>query len=184
MPSTQSTSSRAPRGAGVLAVDGEDGAPGDLLAWMDRALSLAREAGAAGEVPIGAVVALDGRIVGEGANGPVGACDPTAHAEIVALRDAARRVGNYRLNGATLVVTVEPCLMCLGAALHARIGQLAFGARDPKVGATDRLDGLWPSGALNHRFAVTGGVRGQEATLLLKEFFQERRRNGEVPKWP
>lgn len=159
------------------------GRAGDVDALMGRALQLARAAGAAGEVPVGAVVALDGRIVGEGANGPVGSCDPTAHAEIVALRDAARRVGNYRLTGATLAVTVEPCLMCLGAAVHARVGHLAFGARDPKVGATDRLDALWPSGALNHRFAVTGGVRGDEAAELLTSFFSERRRNGEVPKW-
>ncbi|MCP3981341.1 MAG: tRNA-specific adenosine deaminase [bacterium] len=143
---------------------------------MGHALELAREAGKAGEVPVGAVVVLDGTIVGSGANSPIGSNDPTAHAEIVALRDAAERAGNYRLTGATLYATVEPCLMCFGAAIHARIGRLVYGARDPKVGTTSRIDALTPAGVgLNHEFEVIGGIREREASGLLAGFFRERR---------
>jgi tRNA(adenine34) deaminase len=143
---------------------------------MRMALQEAREAGLSGEVPIGAVVALDGKTQGRGRNSPISLNDPTGHAEILAIRDAANRIGNYRLTGATLVSTVEPCLMCLGAALHARIGRIVFGAADPKVGATDILARMEREGALlNHRFQVTGGILAEEASNLILEFFQNRR---------
>jgi len=141
---------------------------------MGRALRLARAAAARGEVPIGAVVVRDGRAVGSGSNAPIRSVDPTAHAEITALRRAARALGNYRLTGATLYVTLEPCLMCLGAMVHARIGRLVFGARDPKVGATALLTRRRFAG-LNHRLAITRGVRPEEAVALLEAFFRRRR---------
>jgi len=141
---------------------------------MDSALRLARAAGRRGEVPVGAVVVTGGRVFGRGANRPIGACDPTAHAEIVALRRAGRAARNHRLAGATLYVTLEPCLMCLGAMVHARIERLVFGARDPKVGATSFLKRA--GRGLNHRFRVRGGVRAAESTALLLGFFRERRR--------
>ena len=142
---------------------------------MGEALEEARRAGAAGEVPIGAVVAFDGAIVGRGFNQPVGSSDPTAHAEIVALRDAARRVGNYRLTGATLCVTIEPCLMCVGAIVHARIGTLVYGAPEPKSGAvvSSVRGGELPG--LNHRFEVVGDVREAECRDLVQAFFRDRR---------
>ncbi len=141
---------------------------------MGAALRQARAAGRSGEVPVGAVVVAFGRIVGRGANRPVGARDPTAHAEVNALRRAARRLRNYRLGGATLYVTLEPCLMCLGAMVHARIQRLVFGARDPKIGATRLVSG---PGArrLNHRFEVTADVRAAECAALLRGFFRDRR---------
>ncbi len=143
---------------------------------MRMALQEAREAGRAGEVPVGAIVALHGETVGRGRNSPVGLSDPTGHAEILALRDAAVRIGNYRLTGATLVSTVEPCLMCLGAALHARIGRVIYGAADPKVGATGHLASIQDKGALlNHRFQVTGGILAGEAAELILDFFRNRR---------
>src|SRR5947208_997943 len=126
---------------------------------MDRALEEARRAAAGGEVPIGAVVALDGEIIGRGFNQPIGSGDPTAHAEILAIRDAARRVGNYRLTGATLCVTIEPCLMCIGALVHARIGTLVFGAAEPKSGAVVSAVRVADLAGLNHRFEVVSGVR-------------------------
>ena len=144
---------------------------------MRRALDRARAARDAGEVPIGAVVVLEGRVVGEGSNQPIGAGDPTAHAEIVALRQAARAAGNYRLAGATAYVTVEPCLMCVGALVHARVGTLVYGADDPKGGGVRsvvRIDEL----ALNHRFAVVPGVREEECRGLLVDFFRSRREAG------
>lgn len=167
---------------------------------MGLALDLAREAEQAGEVPVGAVVVHDGRVVGRGHNGPIHRSDPTAHAEILALRDASARLDNYRLTGATLYTTVEPCLMCLGAMLHARIGCVVYGASDPKLGATARLDELMADGGeLNHRLETIGGVRGDESSRLLVEFFRSRRGaatasresvavpektvDGEVPKW-
>src|SRR5207237_3389972 len=129
---------------------------------MDAALAHAREAREAGEVPIGAVVAVEDEIVGRGFNQPIRASDPTAHAEIVAIRDAARRVGNYRLTGATLCVTIEPCLMCVGALVHARIGTLVFGALEPKMGAvTSTVRGAELPGH-NHRFEIVSGVREAE----------------------
>jgi tRNA(adenine34) deaminase len=142
---------------------------------MEAALAEARRARDAGEVPIGAVVAVGGEIVGRGFNQPIGACDPTAHAEIVAIREASRRVGNYRLTDATLCVTIEPCLMCVGALVHARIGTLVYGASEPKSGAVrsavrgDELPGL------NHRFLVVGGVREEECRALMQEFFKGKR---------
>jgi tRNA(adenine34) deaminase len=142
---------------------------------MVLALDQARLAGEASEVPIGAVVELDGTVVGVGFNRPIGASDPTAHAEIVALREAARRVGNYRLTGATLVVTVEPCLMCVGALVHARVGTLVYGAPEPRSGAVASMVADGVIQAYNHRFAVIGGVREAECRALMKDFFAARR---------
>jgi tRNA(adenine34) deaminase len=145
----------------------------DLL--MRAALDEAVRARDAGEVPIGAVVALDGAIVGRGYNQPIGSADPTAHAEIVALREAARRVGNYRLVGATLCVTIEPCVMCVGALVHARIETLVFGAEEPKSGAiVSALRGNELPGQ-NHRFEVVSGVRADACRRLIQDFFQARR---------
>jgi tRNA(adenine34) deaminase len=142
--------------------------------WMSAALDEARRAREAGEVPIGAVVALDDRIVGRGFNQPISSGDPTAHAEIVALRAAARAVGNYRLTGATLCVTIEPCLMCVGAIVHARIASVVFGAADPKGGAVRSV--LDPSTLpLNHRFSVVEGVLADECRELVQGFFRARR---------
>lgn len=141
---------------------------------MGEALRLARVAGRQGEVPVGAVVVAGGVIIGRGRNRPIASSDPTAHAEIAALRRAARAARNYRIPGAVLYVTLEPCLMCLGAMVHARIGRLVFGAPDTKVGATAWLRGRRAS-RLNHRFAVRGGVRADECAALLKEFFRARR---------
>ena len=140
---------------------------------MDAAIRLARAAGRRREVPVGAVVVSGGRIVGRGANRTIGAHDPTAHAEIVALRRAARAARNHRLTGTTLYVTLEPCLMCLGAMVHARIERLVFGARDPKVGVTSLLRRA--RRGLNHRFELRGGVRAEAAAELLREFFRRRR---------
>jgi len=142
---------------------------------MGAALRLAGTAGRKGEVPIGAIVIVSGRVIGRGANRPVGARDPTAHAEIIALRRAARKTRNYRLGGATLYVTVEPCLMCLGAMVHARIDRLVYGARDPKIGAT-RLLRQARAARLNHRFKLTGDVRAGECASLLRDFFRGKRR--------
>ena len=141
---------------------------------MERALRLARAAARRGEVPVGAGVVEAGRVIGAGSNRPIAASDPTAHAEIVALRRAARSRRNYRLTGATLYVTLEPCLMCLGAMIHARIGRLVFGARDPRVGAVALTADRRASG-LNHRFEVLGGVRREESARLLRAFFRARR---------
>jgi tRNA(adenine34) deaminase len=144
-------------------------------ALMRQALVEAAKARDAGEVPVGAVVALDGVIVGRGFNHPIAACDPTAHAEVAAIRDAARRVGNYRLTGAALYVTIEPCLMCVGALVHARIGTLVYGVVEPKSGAVvSTVRGAELPG-LNHRFAVVGGVLEEECRALVQAFFRERR---------
>jgi tRNA(adenine34) deaminase len=144
-------------------------------ALMVEALAEARRAREAGEVPIGAVVALDGEIVGRGFNQPIRAGDPTAHAEIVAIRDASARVGNYRLTGATLCVTIEPCLMCVGAFVHARIATVVFGAAEPRTGALmSTIRGAELPG-FNHRFDVVGGVMEEECRALMQEFFRERR---------
>jgi tRNA(adenine34) deaminase len=142
--------------------------------FMRLALAQAALARAAGEVPVGAVVVLDGTVVGRGHNHPVGASDPTAHAEVLALREAARAVRNYRLTGATLYVTVEPCLMCVGAIVHARVGTVVYGVADPKGGAVRTL--LDPNALpLNHRFEAVEGVLADECRELLREFFKERR---------
>ena len=142
---------------------------------MEEALAEARSARDAGEVPIGAVVALDGVIVGRGFNQPILAGDPTAHAEIVAIRDAAARIGNYRLTGAILCVTIEPCLMCVGALVHARIGTLVYGAEEPKSGAlSSTVNGAELPG-LNHRVEVVAGIRAAECRELMQTFFRQRR---------
>jgi len=142
---------------------------------MAAALDEARRARDAGEVPIGAVVAIDGVVVGRGFNQPISAGDPTAHAEIVAIRAAARAAGNYRLTGATLCVTVEPCLMCVGALVHARIGTLVFGAAEPKSGAVISTVRGGELPGHNHRFEIVSGVREEECRVLMQEFFKSRR---------
>ena len=143
--------------------------------WMGLALEEAALAAAAGEVPVGAVVVLEGRLLGRGHNTPIALSDPTAHAEIVALRAAAREIGNYRLTGATLYATVEPCAMCCGAALHARVARLVYGAADPKAGAVRSLYRLLEDPRLNHQVEVTAGVRGAEGGAQLGEFFKTKR---------
>ena len=149
--------------------------------FMDAALVLAREAATLGEVPVGAVVVNDGEIVGRGCNQPIGRRDPTAHAEVMALRDAAQRLGNYRLPGCTLYVTLEPCAMCIGAIFHARIGRVVFGARDPKTGAAGSVIDLFAEDRLNHHAEIVGGVMAEECGALLSEFFAARRRKTEWP---
>jgi len=143
--------------------------------FMHEALSLAKRAAASGEVPVGAVVVLNGEIVGRGHNQPISSVDPTAHAEIVALRDAAQRVGNYRLTGATLYVTVEPCLMCVGALVHARIDTVVFGTPESKAGALESTQRAHEHPALNHRLTIVSGVLASECRDLMKEFFAKRR---------
>jgi tRNA(adenine34) deaminase len=141
--------------------------------FMKEALELARGAEVSGEVPVGAVVVLDGRIIGRGANAPIATCDPTAHAEILALRDAARATANYRLEGATLYCTIEPCVMCAGAIVTARIATLVFGARDIRFGGVRSKFRIADSEILNHRVEVVEGVLGFECSQLLREFFSE-----------
>ena len=144
--------------------------------WMREALALADEAGAKGEIPVGSVVVRDGALLGTGRNGSISRSDPTAHAEIVALRAAAGAVGNYRLPGADLYVTVEPCLMCAGALVHARIARLIFGAREPKAGAVVSTNRALDAAGLNHRVTVCDGVLAEESAALLQAFFAARRR--------
>jgi tRNA(adenine34) deaminase len=144
--------------------------------WMSHALELARHAEVReGEVPVGAVLVLDGKAIGEGWNRNIAASDPTAHAEILALRDAGRRLGNYRFPGAELYVTLEPCVMCAGAIVHARIARVIFGARDPKTGAAGSVFDVLQHERHNHRVEVLEGVLGEEAGQLLKGFFRARR---------
>jgi tRNA(Arg) A34 adenosine deaminase TadA len=143
--------------------------------YMAEALALARQAAGAGEVPVGAVVVCDGRIVGRGHNRSISAHDPTAHAEVVALRDAAQTLGNYRLEGCTLYVTVEPCAMCAQAALHARLARVVYGAPEPRMGAAGSVVDLFAQPALNAHTAVLAGVRADEAAALMREFFARRR---------
>jgi tRNA(adenine34) deaminase len=143
--------------------------------WMGLALEEAALAAEAGEVPVGAVVVMDGRLLGRGHNAPIALSDPTAHAEIVALRAAGRAVGNYRLTGATLYVTVEPCAMCCGAALQARVARVVYGAADPKAGAVRSLYRLLEDARLNHRVEVVAGLRGAECGARLSEFFRAKR---------
>ena len=153
------------------APDGDD-------AFMGEALALARAAQARGEVPVGAVVVRDGVVIGRGGNAPIAGDDPTAHAEIAALRDAARALSNYRLPGCDLYVTLEPCAMCAGAIFHARIARVVFGARDPKSGACGSVIDLFAERRLNHHATVTGGVRADECGALLSDFFAARRGGG------
>ena len=143
---------------------------------MDAALEQARLALAAGEVPIGAVLVIDGAIVARGYNQPISACDPTAHAEVLVLRDAARCVGNYRLTNADVYVTLEPCLMCVGALIHARVREVVYGAAEPKTGALVSTVRALDTVGLNHRFAVRGGVCEDAARELIQQFFREKRR--------
>jgi tRNA(adenine34) deaminase len=147
----------------------------EFEALMAVAIEEALRAREAGEVPIGALVALDGAIVGRGFNQPISSGDPTAHAEIVAIRAAATRVGNYRLTGATLCVTIEPCLMCVGALVHARIGTLVYGAPEPRSGAVVSTVRGGELPGHNHRFEVVSGVREEECRALMQAFFRDRR---------
>ena len=165
--------------------------------YMRLALNEAAKARRAGEVPVGALVVLGDEVLGRGHNASVARCDATAHAEILALRDAGSKLGNYRLTGAVLYSTVEPCPMCLGAAIHARIARVVYGAPDAKAGGIARLEAMRAVGAdFNHRFATEGGVLAEEAAALVLAFFRERRAagragdegaldedSGEVPKW-
>ena len=148
---------------------------------MGEALALARGAGARGEVPVGAIVVRDGQVIGRGGNAPIGDHDPTAHAEIAALREAARAVRNYRLPGCELFVTLEPCAMCAGAILHARIARLVFGASDPKTGACGSVIDLFAQRSLNHHATVTRGVCADVSAALLSGFFMARRRTAAAP---
>ncbi len=143
--------------------------------FMREALALARAAADRGEVPVGAVVVAGGEIVGRGHNHPIAAQDPTAHAEIVAMREAGQRLGNYRLSGATLYVTIEPCVMCVGAMVHARIGTLVFATPEPKAGAVESTQRAHEHPALNHRLRVVSGVLANEARAVLQEFFRAMR---------
>jgi tRNA(adenine34) deaminase len=143
--------------------------------WMRYALNRARQAAERGEVPVGAVLVGDGDLIAEGFNEPIAASDPTAHAEIVALRRAAASMGNYRLTGTTLYVTIEPCLMCVGAMIHARIARLVYGATEPKAGAIESAVRALDHPSLNHRFEVVGGVLADESRALMQGFFQDRR---------
>jgi len=143
---------------------------------MARALELASQAASKDEVPVGAVVVLNGKEIGAGFNAPISGCDPTAHAEIRALRDAAARVGNYRLAGATLYVTLEPCTMCVGAIVHSRISRLVYGAAEPKAGAVESARRTLEEPHLNWRVEVTGGVMAEACGQAISEFFSRRRR--------
>jgi tRNA(adenine34) deaminase len=143
--------------------------------FMRTALDEARRGFRAGEVPVGAVVVLDGRILGRGFNQPISSHDPTAHAEVVAIRAAAKAIGNYRLVGSTMYVTIEPCLMCVGAMVHARVGTLVFGAPEPKAGAVVSSCRAHELPSLNHRIEVVGGVLEEECRAIIQEFFKTRR---------
>jgi tRNA(adenine34) deaminase len=147
--------------------------------FMSEALQLARQAAAAGEVPVGAVVVSDGKVVGRGFNHPLHSHDPSAHAEICALRDAGTYLQNYRLPGCTLYVTIEPCTMCLGAIIHARIGRLVFGATEPRYGAVVSGQQLLANGVYNHQLQVCAGVLAADCAALMKEFFRTRRLRGQ-----
>ncbi len=146
--------------------------------WMGMALDLARDAASRGEVPVGAVVVRDGVVLGRGGNAPIAGHDPTAHAEIAALRDAAQTARNYRLPGCELFVTLEPCAMCAGAIFHARIARVVFGAHDQKSGVCGSVVDLFGESRLNHHTLVTGGVRAAECAQLLSSFFAARRGEG------
>jgi tRNA(adenine34) deaminase len=143
--------------------------------WMSEALELARASEESGEVPVGAIVVLGGEIIGRGHNQPISSVDPTAHAELLAIREAARALGNYRLEGATLYSTLEPCVMCAGALVHARVARLVFGARDLRFGGVRSKFRLADSEILNHRVEIVEGVLGADCTTLLEEFFRRRR---------
>ena len=148
--------------------------------YMRYALNRALEAGERGEVPVGAIVVVNGEIIAEGFNQPISTNDPTAHAEIIALRRAAAELLNYRLSGATLYVTIEPCQMCVGAMVHARIARLVYGAPEPKAGAIESAMRAHEHPSLNHRLEVVGGVLADESREMMQAFFQDRRRIGEA----
>jgi tRNA(adenine34) deaminase len=143
--------------------------------FMQFALAEAAAAGNAGEVPIGAIVVWNGQIAGRGHNQPIALSDPTAHAEILAIREAAEKVGNYRLTGATLYVTIEPCAMCAGALVNARFGRVVFGAHDIRAGAVETVFAICSNSSLNHKVEVTSGVYAEEARELMRAFFRVRR---------
>jgi tRNA(adenine34) deaminase len=143
--------------------------------WMQRALELARQAEKMGEVPVGAVLVLNNECVAEAWNQPIAARDPTAHAEMLALRQAGQKLGNYRLNGTTLYVTLEPCTMCAGAIIHARVARVVFGATDPRAGAGGSVFQILDSDNLNHRVQITGGVLESACTRILQDFFKKKR---------
>ena len=143
--------------------------------WMSRALELAREAERMGEVPIGAVLVLDNECVAEAWNQPIAAHDPSAHAEMLAMRQAGQKLGNYRLNNTTLYVTLEPCAMCAGAIIHARVARVVYGATDPRAGAGGSVFQILDSDKLNHRVRITGGVLETACTKLLQDFFKKKR---------
>ncbi len=149
--------------------------PNDVEAWMRAELELARAGQDAGEVPVGAVVVAGGEIVGRGYNQPISSHDPTAHAEVVALRDAAGRLANYRLPGATLYVTMEPCVMCAGAILHARVARVVYGAKEYKTGAHGSIMDVFAEPRLNHHCEIVGGVLADECAALISGFFESRR---------
>ena len=175
-PSRSKGEHRSAQHAGSPVSVAAPGAESADLAFMRAALAIAAEAAARGEVPVGAVVVRDGAIIGRGGNSPIAHNDPTAHAEIAALRDAGRAIGNYRLPGCTLYVTLEPCAMCAGAIMHARIARLVFAARDPKTGACGSVVDLFAEARLNHHAVVTGGVDAEASAALLGAFFATRRR--------
>jgi tRNA(adenine34) deaminase len=145
--------------------------------FMQFAIELAKQASENGEVPVGAIIVKDGEIIGRGSNAPIGLHDPSAHAEILAMRDAAKHIGNYRLVDCTLYVTLEPCAMCSGAIQHARIANLVYGASDPKTGACGSVVDLMAEEKLNHHTSVRGGVLAEETAKLLSDFFKQRRLN-------
>ena len=156
--------------------------------WMGHCLLLAAEAARLGEVPVGAIVVLDGKIIGRGTNLRETTGDPTAHAEVIAMRQAAEHVGNWRLNDADLYVTLEPCPMCAGTLVNARVRRVVYGCRDPKAGAVDSLYSIVTDSRLNHRLEVVAEVRSKECAAHLRHFFRERRKKihsgfGEVAEW-
>jgi tRNA(Arg) A34 adenosine deaminase TadA len=148
----------------------------DDKTFIKRALSLAHSAAEQGEVPVGAIITMGNSIIAEGRNSPISSHDPTAHAEIIALRKAARKIGNYRLPGATIYVTLEPCIMCMGAIIHSRLERVVFGAFDPKTGAAGSRYSIGSDGLLNHHLKITGGICETECSALLKTFFKRRRK--------
>ncbi len=145
------------------------------IKWMQRAFKLAKNAEAHDEVPVGAVIVLDDQIIGEGWNQPISSDDPTAHAEIMALRDAGMKIGNYRLPNATIYVTLEPCTMCAGAIIHARLAKLVYAVDDPKTGACGSVFNLLQNEELNHRVEIVKGVMEEECRSLIQSFFKEKR---------
>lgn len=150
--------------------------------WMQRALLLAKESETSGEVPVGAVLTFEDRLIGEGHNKPISSSDPTAHAEIVALRQGASQMKNYRLPNTTLYVTLEPCVMCFGAIIHARVQRVVFGAYDPKAGAVHSVFQLGTAKSFNHQVACAGGLLQEPCQQILSDFFQKRREQKRIAK--